>query len=93
MTLEKALEQEENLREFLEQDDEASEIWAMALQLEGVSRNCGKHAGGVVIAPTEITDSLQSTVMSPVAVWLPSLTRMMWRMPGWSSLTSSACVP
>ena len=56
MTLEKALEQEENLREFLEQDDEASEIWAMALQLEGVSRNCGKHAGGVVIAPTEITD-------------------------------------
>ena len=35
MTLEKALEQEENLREFLEQDDEASEIWAKALQLEG----------------------------------------------------------
>ena len=56
MTLEKALEQEETLREFLEQDDEASEIWSMALQLEGVSRNCGKHAGGVVIAPTEITD-------------------------------------
>ena len=28
MTLEKALEQEENLREFLEQDDEASENWA-----------------------------------------------------------------
>ena len=28
----------------------------MALQLEGVSRNCGKHAGGVVIAPTVITD-------------------------------------
>ena len=28
----------------------------MALQLEGVSRNCGKHAGGVVIAPTQITD-------------------------------------
>ena len=28
----------------------------MALQLEGISRNCGKHAGGVVIAPTEITD-------------------------------------
>ena len=28
----------------------------MALQLEGISRNCGKHAGGVVIAPTVITD-------------------------------------
>ena len=56
MTLEKAVEQEDNLKEFLEQDDEAAEIWSMALQLEGVSRNCGKHAGGVVIAPTEITD-------------------------------------
>jgi DNA polymerase-3 subunit alpha len=56
MTLEKALEQEEELQHFLSRDDEASEIWSMALQLEGVARNCGKHAGGVVIAPTVITD-------------------------------------
>ena len=56
ITLEKALEQEESLQEFLKQDDEAAEIWSMALQLEGISRNCGKHAGGVVIAPTQITD-------------------------------------
>jgi DNA polymerase-3 subunit alpha len=56
MTLEKAIEQEQPLQEFLKNDDEASEIWSMALQLEGISRNCGKHAGGVVIAPTEITD-------------------------------------
>ena len=56
MTLEKAVEQEEELKQFLDHDDEAAEIWSMALQLEGVSRNCGKHAGGVVIAPTIITD-------------------------------------
>ncbi|SES71449.1 DNA polymerase III, alpha subunit [Marinobacter segnicrescens] len=56
MTLEKAVEQEEQLREFLEQDEEAQEIWEMALKLEGVCRNAGKHAGGVVIAPTKITD-------------------------------------
>jgi DNA polymerase III subunit alpha len=56
MTLEKAVEQEEELEQFLAHDDEAAEIWGMALQLEGVSRNCGKHAGGVVIAPTLITD-------------------------------------
>ena len=56
MTLAKAIEQEDELKQFLEQDEEASEIWNMALQLEGVSRNCGKHAGGVVIAPTVITD-------------------------------------
>jgi DNA polymerase-3 subunit alpha len=30
----------------------------MAVQLEGVTRNVGKHAGGVVIAPSELTDFL-----------------------------------
>ena len=28
----------------------------MAIQLEGITRNCGKHAGGVVISPSKITD-------------------------------------
>ena len=56
MTLAKALASEEPLREFLEADEEAQEIWDMAVQLEGVARNVGKHAGGVVIAPTCITD-------------------------------------
>ncbi len=56
MTLAKALEQEERLRDFLQEDEDAQEIWDMALQLEGVTRNCGKHAGGVVIAPTKLTD-------------------------------------
>jgi len=56
MTLSKAREQEEQLNEFLEQDEEAQEIWEMALQLEGITRNVGKHAGGVVIAPTTLTD-------------------------------------
>ena len=56
ITLQKAFDQEEILRDFLEQDDEAQEIWEMALQLEGLTRNVGKHAGGVVIAPTQLTD-------------------------------------
>ncbi|WP_347331942.1 DNA polymerase III subunit alpha [Marinimicrobium locisalis] len=56
MTLEAALEQEDVLREFLENDEEAQEIWEMAKQLEGLARNVGKHAGGVVIAPTKLTD-------------------------------------
>ena len=55
MTLSKAYEQEEQLREFLEHDD-AREVWEMALKLEGITRNVGKHAGGVVIAPTKLTD-------------------------------------
>lgn len=56
MTLAKAFEQEEILRDFLKNDDEAQEIWDMALQLEGVTRGTGKHAGGVVIAPSRLTD-------------------------------------
>mgnify|MGYP006278717037 FL=1 len=56
MTLHKALEQEETLRGFLDEDQEAQEIWDMALQLEGLTRGVGKHAGGVVIAPSRLTD-------------------------------------
>jgi len=56
MTLQKAHDQEEVLREFLDGDNDAQEIWDMALQLEGVTRNVGKHAGGVVIAPTKLID-------------------------------------
>jgi len=56
MTLEKAFEQEEVLREFLANDGDAQEIWDTSLRLEGVTRNVGKHAGGVVIAPTKLTD-------------------------------------
>ncbi|HEY6132202.1 MAG TPA: DNA polymerase III subunit alpha [Halioglobus sp.] len=56
MTLAKALEQEEPLQAFLQEDSQAQEIWDMAEQLEGVVRNVGKHAGGVVIAPSRLTD-------------------------------------
>ncbi len=56
ITLEKAIEQEESLRDFLEANEEAQEIMEMALKLEGLVRNVGKHAGGVVIAPTKLSD-------------------------------------
>lgn len=61
MTLEKAFAQEEILRDFLKSDEEAQEIWDMSLKLEGITRGTGKHAGGVVIAPTKLTD------FSPIA--------------------------
>ena len=56
MTLEKAVGQESELREFIERDEDAAEIMEMAYKLEGIVRNTGKHAGGVVIAPTTLTD-------------------------------------
>ena len=56
ITLSKAVEQEEALADFIDNNDEVQEIMEMAYQLEGLTRNVGKHAGGVVIAPTKLTD-------------------------------------
>jgi len=56
MTLEKALEQEEQLLQRYQQDDEVRALIYLAKSLEGLSRNAGKHAGGVVIAPSALTD-------------------------------------
>ncbi len=56
MTLEKAFATEPKLLEIYESDEEVKALIDMARQLEGVTRNAGKHAGGVVIAPHLITD-------------------------------------
>lgn len=56
MTLEKAFAAEPKLPELYEADEEVKDLIDMARKLEGVTRNAGKHAGGVVIAPTAITD-------------------------------------
>jgi len=56
MTLKQAFEDEPQLGEFVESDEDAQEIMEMAFKLEGITRNVGKHAGGVVIAPTKLTD-------------------------------------
>ncbi|MDX9873819.1 MAG: DNA polymerase III subunit alpha [Spongiibacteraceae bacterium] len=56
ITLDEASEKETVLRDFIETDTQAAEIWEMARQLEGITRNVGKHAGGVVIAPSRLTD-------------------------------------
>ena len=55
MTLEKALESND-LKRALKTDEQAGEIFDMARKLEGIIRNVGKHAAGVVIAPSEIND-------------------------------------
>lgn len=56
MTLTHALEEEPLLKEFVRTSEEAEEIMEMAFKLEGLVRNVGRHAGGVVIAPTKLTD-------------------------------------
>ncbi len=56
ITLEKALAQEEILRQRYEEEEDVRALIELALILEGSVRNAGKHAGGVVIAPSKISD-------------------------------------
>ena len=56
MTLDKALEQSEELATMYRDDEEVTAIIDLARSLEGLVRNAGKHAGGVVIAPDQLTD-------------------------------------
>ena len=56
ITLDKALVQEAVLRGRYEAEDDVRTLIDLAKSLEGLARNAGKHAGGVVIAPGPLTD-------------------------------------
>ena len=56
MTLTKALEDSDELAATYRDDEEVAAIIDLARSLEGLVRNAGKHAGGVVISPGELTD-------------------------------------
>ncbi len=56
ITLEMARQMEPRLKEREETEEETRELLALAGQLEGLSRNVGMHAGGVLIAPGKLSD-------------------------------------
>ncbi len=56
ITLDEAIAQEAALKERYEQEEDVRALLDAARKLEGLARNAGKHAGGVVIAPTALTD-------------------------------------
>ncbi len=56
MTLDRALEEEPELRRLYEEDEAVRAILDLSRRLEGIARNPGKHAGGVVIAPGPLTE-------------------------------------
>ena len=56
MTLNKALQDSPDLKQLYDTEEEVKALIDMALSLEGTVRNAGKHAGGVVISPTKLTD-------------------------------------
>src|ERR1051326_1404934 len=56
MTLDKALEENPNLREMEQNDPKVKELLSVAKRLEGLTRHASVHAAGVVIAPKAITE-------------------------------------
>ncbi|CAN1519535.1 DnaE DNA polymerase III, alpha subunit [Methylophilaceae bacterium] len=56
ITLSDALVKEPQLAERRETEEELRELLELALRLEGLVRNVGMHAGGVLISPGKISD-------------------------------------
>jgi DNA polymerase III subunit alpha len=56
ITLADARKEEPQLREREQKEEEVRELIALGEQLEGLTRNVGMHAGGVLIAPGKLTD-------------------------------------
>jgi DNA polymerase-3 subunit alpha len=56
MTLTKALKESPDLKDLYDQDEDVKELIDLALSLEGLTRNVGKHAGGVLISPSTLVD-------------------------------------
>jgi DNA polymerase-3 subunit alpha len=56
MTLEKALGEEPVLLNRYKEEPDVKKLFDLAKELEGLSRNAGRHAGGLVIAPRPLTD-------------------------------------
>jgi len=56
MTLDRALEIEATLRDRYENEEDVHALIDTAKTLEGLARSAGKHAAGVVIAPSALTD-------------------------------------
>src|SRR5262249_41249283 len=56
ITLEDALTKEPELKKLYDTEEEVKNLIDLARSLEGLTRNAGMHAGGVVIAPSVLTD-------------------------------------
>ena len=56
ITLKDAIKAEPQFSERMKAEDEVAQLMELALKLEGITRNVGMHAGGVLIAPGPLTD-------------------------------------
>ena len=90
ITLAEALA-EDPLKTRYKEDEEARILFDLARKLEGIARNAGRHAGGVVIAPGPLTDFTalyrEQGSTSPVTQYDKNDVEAV----GWSSSTFWAC--
>jgi DNA polymerase-3 subunit alpha len=56
VSIAEAIEEEPMLKERQQNEEEVSQLLDLAQQVEGITRNIGMHAGGVLIAPGKLTD-------------------------------------
>ena len=56
VTIADAINEEPLLKERLENEEEVKQLLELAQKVEGIARNIGMHAGGVLIAPGKLTD-------------------------------------
>ena len=56
VTIADAIKEEPQLAERQENEEEVQQLLELAQKVEGIARNIGMHAGGVVIAPGKLTD-------------------------------------
>ncbi len=56
MTLDRAIKEQPIFKQTIKDDPEVAEVLDLAFKLEGIARNVGKHAGGIVIAPGALSD-------------------------------------
>lgn len=54
--LSEAMDESADFQAIYQNDPEVREVYDLSLKLEGITRQVGKHAGGVIISPTKLTD-------------------------------------
>jgi DNA polymerase-3 subunit alpha len=80
ITLDDALEKEPELKRLYKEDEEIKNLIDLARSLEGLTRNAGMHAGGVVIAPRSSPNLRRCTPTTRAAASSRSSTRTTSRL-------------
>jgi DNA polymerase-3 subunit alpha len=78
-----AIKEEPILAERIEREEDVKTLIEMAQSLEGMTRNIGMHAGGVLIAPGKLTDFCPLYQQPGSTSAVASTTRTTWKPSAW----------